>query len=339
MTRSDSNGVQPVLDEGRSTTTYVQLEQAVERALAAPSVHNTQPWRWRNGSDRSELHADRDRHLAGTDPEGRDLVISCGAALHHLRVALAGAGFASCTVRTPDPEDRHHLATVQVVDGPPDPGDTALFGQLTRRRTDRRGYVGPSVSQPTVDQLVRAATVRGAMLRPVTDPARRQQLLAVLEDAAARQPHTPGYLAVLMTWTHRYADAKDGVPRQAVPRSWPTDARHLQRFPAGTLRSDVGLDPGAGMLFALCTREDDETAQLIAGEAASAVLLTATRAGLASAPMSQAVELATTRDRLRRQVLGVPEYPQLVIRVGRSPAGSAALPPTPRRSIRSVLLR
>lgn len=339
MTTAEGYGTLPIRDEGPAVASYVQLERAVELALSAPSVHNTQPWRWRIGLDRVELHADLGRHLAGTDPEHRDLVISCGAALHHLRVALAGTGLASRTTVLPDPENRYHLATVQVVSGRPDPADAAFYGQLNRRRTDRRGYRAEPVPEAVVGQLVAAAAAQGAVLRPVTDPERRQRLLALLDDAAARQPHTPGYLAELMNWTHRYADARDGVPSTAVPgRGAGMETRHLQRFPAGTLRPDVGSDSDAGTLLALCTRRDDEAGRLTAGEATSAVLLTATRAGLASAPLSQAVEIATTRDLLQREVLGVPEHPQLLIRVGRAPARVAALHPTPRRSIRSVLL-
>ena len=64
------------------------LAEAVERALRAPSVHNTQPWLWRINPRVIELHADWTRHLAATDPDRRDVLLSCGAALHHLQVAL-----------------------------------------------------------------------------------------------------------------------------------------------------------------------------------------------------------------------------------------------------------
>src|SRR6476620_3890280 len=56
------------------------LTRAVGRALRAPSVHNSQPWQWRISDGVVELHADPDRHLVGTDPDRRDLVISCEAA-------------------------------------------------------------------------------------------------------------------------------------------------------------------------------------------------------------------------------------------------------------------
>ncbi|MDX6584329.1 MAG: hypothetical protein QOI10_3513, partial [Solirubrobacterales bacterium] len=60
---------------------------ALELAVRAPSLHNTQPWRWRVGDESVQLYLDQARQLPATDPEGRELIISCGAALHHLLVA------------------------------------------------------------------------------------------------------------------------------------------------------------------------------------------------------------------------------------------------------------
>ena len=93
------------------------LVTAVEHALRAPSVHNTQPWRWRITDHAVQLHADWNRHLVATDPGRRDLVLSCGAALHHLLVALAAQGVPVQVDRLPDPEDSGHLATVAVGHG------------------------------------------------------------------------------------------------------------------------------------------------------------------------------------------------------------------------------
>ena len=315
------------------------LRHAVELALQAPSVHNTQPWLFRLGTDEVELHADPGRHLPGTDPDQRDLLISCGAVLHHLRVAAAGLGLALEVDRLPDPERRHHLATARVVDGPPDRAEAALFGQLGRRRTDRRHYAAEPVPPARVASLVARASALGVGLVPVTDPGVLARTHRVLADAAADQRHEPGYLAELLTWTHRYAGSRDGVPAAVVPsRQGGPDEQALARFPAGRLTGRQALGPDGGLLLVLTTPHDERADRLVAGEATSAVLLTATRAGLATAPLSQAVELAGSRERLR-VALGVADHPQLVVRIGTPPLGSALLPPTPRRPLESVLLR
>ena len=103
----------------------------MRHALRAPSVHNTQPWRWRLGDDAVQLHADRGRHLVATDPDGRDLVLSCGAALHHLLVALAAQGVEVEVDRLPDPED---TGTSPRSRSGPGPG-TPRIRRCTRRST------------------------------------------------------------------------------------------------------------------------------------------------------------------------------------------------------------
>ncbi|GAA4542201.1 Acg family FMN-binding oxidoreductase [Pseudonocardia xishanensis] len=312
------------------------LRHAVELALQAPSVHNTQPWLFRLSADEVELHADPARHLAGTDPDHRDLLISCGAVLHHLVVAAAGLGIALEVERLPDPERRHHLATARMVGGPPDRTEAALFGQLGRRRTDRRQYAAEPVPPARIASLVARAAAFGVGLVPATDPGVLARMHDVLSDAATRQRHEPGYLAELLIWTHRYAGTRDGVPAAAVPARPGEPA--LTRFPAGRLTGRQAFGPDGGLLLVLTTARDDRIDRLAAGEAASAVLLGATRVGLATAPLSQAVEQPQTRERLRR-ALGMADHPQLVVRIGTPPLGSAPLPATPRRSLEAVLLR
>ncbi|MCE3554128.1 NAD(P)H nitroreductase [Pseudonocardia sp. RS11V-5] len=314
------------------------LERSVQLALRAPSVHNTQPWRWRLRPREVELHSDAARHLPGTDPDRRDLVISCGAALHHLCVAVAGFGGAVDVDRLPDPEDSTHLATVRLTDGQPDPSAAALFGQLARRHSDRRRYSPEPVPAAHLAALVQRAAQLGAVAVPVTDPAVLTKMNDVLGQAAREQRHEPGYLAELLMWTRRYADAGDGVPPAAVPvRTGQWDEPGLQRFPSGTLSPGHGLGPDGGVLLVLATPDDDTAARLAAGEATSAVLLTATRGGLATDPLSQAVEMPDAREGLRA-ALGLAEHPQLVIRLGFPAPGAPPLEPTPRRPLRSVLL-
>ena len=176
-------------------TRTADLTAAVEHALRAPSVHNTQPWQWRIGHDAVELHADWNRHLAATDPDRRDLVISCGAALHHLEVALAARGLTAQVRRLPDREDRGHLATVAVRAGRADALDADLFPSIGLRQTDRRRMSHRPVSAEHVAVLTAQARRTGALLLPVTGAAMRQRLTATLADAAHRQDLAPGYAA------------------------------------------------------------------------------------------------------------------------------------------------
>ncbi|GEL19607.1 Acg family FMN-binding oxidoreductase [Pseudonocardia asaccharolytica] len=317
------------------------LARAVEHALRAPSVHNTQPWRWRIRGDAVWLYADLNRQLIGTDPDRRDLVISCGAALHHLRVALAGLGVATTTRRLPDPEDRTLLALLRATEGQPDPRDAALAAAIDRRHTDRRVFPDEPVGPGRLRQLAEAAAGQGAELHPVVGAEARERLVGLLGEAATRQRFVPGYPAELAIWTRRYPGGRDGIPATALPAHHEVgpEGTGLRRFPSGRLGTGhhvLSADEDGAVLMVLTTAGDEVSDWLRAGEATSAVLLTATRLGLATTPLSQAVEIAHTRRALADTVLRVPEHPQLLMRVGRVPAGPA-LPATPRRPLSSVL--
>lgn len=323
------------------------LAVAVETALRAPSVHNTQPWRWHIRPEAVELHADFNRHLPWTDPARRDLVLSCGAALHHLRVALAAQDLATRVDRLPDAESEGHLATVTV--SPGTGGDQALarlLPALERRRTERRQMSMRPVPATAVAECVRQARLEGADLVPVATDEIRHQLAATLIEAAREQAVAPGYPAELMIWTHRYAGGRDGVPASHVaePPVGLAGPSPLRAFAEPGLRQphwpgETGPPDDAAELLVLVTAADSRSEWLRAGEALSAVLLTATQAGLATTPLSQAIEVESARRRLRRLVLDGSTFPQLIIRLG-WPIGTAEeLPASPRRDLSSVLLR
>ncbi|MFC4944924.1 Acg family FMN-binding oxidoreductase [Pseudonocardia sp. GCM10023141] len=317
------------------------LLRAVAYAVRAPSVHNTQPWRWLLGPDVVELYADRDRRLPITDPDGRDLLLSCGAALHHLVVTLAGHGIGATVHRLPDPDDSSHLATIRTAAHHGDGIDASLAAMIGRRRTDRRPMSPDPVGPGVLHALAYQAARKGATLVLMRDEAQVRRLLGNLAEAADRQRHEPGYAAELRQWTHRYHAARDGIPAASI--AVPSGAGPLRRFPSAQQdrapRTRYALDAQDGAaLTVITTKGDTPVDRLQAGEAASAVLLAATRFGLATTPLSQALEVESARRSLARDVLRVPEVPQLVIRVGWPVAGAAELPPTPRRALHDVVM-
>ncbi len=95
-------------------------EKSVLAALAlasrAPSVHNSQPWLWRLGPGVIHLYSDP-RWLTATDPDARDLMLGCGAVLHHATVALAATEIASVVHRLPNRAQPDHLAAVELMRG------------------------------------------------------------------------------------------------------------------------------------------------------------------------------------------------------------------------------
>ena len=318
------------------------LVTAVEESLRAPSVHNTQPWRWRFRGSGVELHADRGRRLTATDPEGRDLVLSCGCALHHLRVALAVRGVGCSVAYAPDPDNSDHLATVTLTSAAPDKAAAALFGQITRRHTERRRMSHRPVPPELLGELAEQAHHAGARMIPIADAATRERLTAAFREAAARQRFVPGYAAELQLWTRRTAGARDGIGAASIAE--PLEAG----FPLRTFTEHGQLTqprpaPGHGdtddaaELAVIVTNGDGTTERLRAGEALSAVLLHATRLRLATTPLSQATEVAEARSAIGR-MLETFRQPQILVRVGWPATAAGELPATPRRDLHSVLM-
>ena len=145
------------------------VQGAIELALRAPSIHNSQPWRWEISEHAVELYADATRWLPATDADGRDLVVSCGAALHHLRVALAAAGLHTTVARLPDSDQDDHLAAVDLQPGDVADTELALASRITQRRSDRRPFSDWPVPEDFVQRLERAASEQGAILRVIDD--------------------------------------------------------------------------------------------------------------------------------------------------------------------------
>ncbi|WP_436498377.1 Acg family FMN-binding oxidoreductase [Actinokineospora sp. HUAS TT18] len=308
---------------------------ALELAGRAPSVHNSQPWRWRLGEASVHLYADWSRQLPATDPDGRDLLISCGAALHHLRVAFAAFGWRATIHRLPNPAEPDHLAAVELAPAQPTRPEITAAAAILRRRSDRRPYGGTPVPLDRVATLTKAAGQCGVVLTRPT-PATREALGAAISLADAEQERDPGYATEVALWTGRDQAAKDGVPRRNAVAARRYSDVGLRRFStAGIAVPDQ--DTGAGLLVVLGTASDDPLSRLRAGEATSAVLLAATGERLSCCPLTQPLEVASARELVRESVLDGAMVPQMIVRVGWPRPSAKPLPSTPRRPVDELI--
>jgi nitroreductase len=314
---------------------YQAAVGAIELATRAPSIHNSQPWRCSVDRSTVHLYAAVDRWLPATDGDRRDLMLSCGAMLHHLVVALRATGLRPTVHRMPNPAFEDHLAAIDVESVEPADDDIALARVLGERRTDRRPYSSWPVPDPFLAQLSERASERGAILRVVTDPATHNSLLTAIGQAAAIQRTQPGYETELALWT-RSVVSDDGVPAANLLQTTSRQADASRDFPQGGDLPSGGSEPDGAILLVLGTASDDPLSRLRAGEAMSAVMLRATQLGLATCPLSQPIEVAAARSLVHDSVLGGTLAPQLILRAGFPPTREP-LPPTPRRPVREVL--
>ena len=146
------------------------IATALSAAGRAPSVANSQPWLWRLTRGGLELFADRSRRLVLSDPDARSLLISCGATLHHMKVAMAAEGWASHVERLPDDRDPSLLAAVRFALRRPTEYELMLASAIAHRTSDRRPMSSWPVAPDQILKLISAAATNGAFLQPLDNP-------------------------------------------------------------------------------------------------------------------------------------------------------------------------
>ena len=312
------------------------IRSAVRLACRAPSLHNSQPWRWVAEDDTVQLFLDKDRVLYSTDHSGREAVIGCGAVLDHFRVSMAAAGWTANVDRYPNPNNPLHLASVDfspmelVTEGHRRRADAILL-----RRTDRLPFAEPPDWGSVESQLRRSATSDAVRVDVIADDL-RPELAAASQLTESLRLYDTSYHTELAWWTGPFED-REGVPHSSLVSASESDRVDVGRnFPV-THHSDRRFEFGHdhSKMLVLSTYDNDRTSVLQCGEVLSAVLLEATMAGLATCTLTHITELRASRD-IVATLIDQTTTPQALIRVGLAPQIEERPPATPRRPIDEV---
>lgn len=321
-----------------TTLTYdQQLRHIVQIAGLAPSVHNTQPWRFALLEDGLELRADPTKGLPVLDGDGRQLHLSCGAALYHARVSARALGLHARVRLLPDPLDPTVLATLVITPGPPPRFEEVQAATAILHRHTFRGAFDPApVPEPLIARLREVAEAEGAVLRRVSSPDDVVQLAVLLDHASRDEERDPAYRAELQRWLRTDPASADGLPVDVVNLRADGSTVRQRDFVGQHPEGVDGSQPAADrpLLLVVGTAQDDTESWLRAGQALAAVLLVAADVDVQAQPLGQVTDTTGYRRRLQ-SALSMIAMPQLVLRMGRAPRAAAA---TPRRDLEDVLV-
>jgi nitroreductase len=305
------------------------LTAAAEAAGYAPSIHNTQPWHWRVIGDVLELHTEPDRQLTTSDPDGRLMVLSCGAALHHARTALAAEGWTTDIDRLPDPTRPTLLARVRATGrADTDPQAMRHLQTIRIRHTDRRPVADTPVESGVLSAVRGAVESEHSWLHLM----RRDDVLDLAVAAGRAQTletFDPQWREEMAYWAGGVRNDGLGIPATAIPAEAPQTTVPGRDFGVhGDLQVSAEHDGAAsyGILFG---PDDTPVSWLRGGEALSAGWLVATELSISLLPLSAAIEVDTTRAIIRRLIAGLGE-PLLLLRLGHPDPDRAGPPHTPR---------
>ncbi|MDT7573339.1 MAG: hypothetical protein QOE05_3513 [Actinomycetota bacterium] len=318
-----------------ATPTTEQLRHVVQAAGLAPSVHNTQPWRFVARADRLELHADPSRQLRVLDPDGRQLHMSCGAALLHARVAARALGLGVQVHLLPDPAVPTHLADVVLTPGQPaSDAEIRLATAILQRHTHRGAFEQRPVPAAVLAGLCHVAQSEGGRLEEVVAADKLIELEVLLASADAMEERDDRYREELTQWVHEGPIRSDGIPAAALEQA-PGSSLRQRDFTLTHADAVDGSAPPADRpaVVVLTTDDDTPVSWLRAGQALAAVLLRAADLGVQAQPLGQVTDIVAYRLGLR-QALGIIAMPQLVLRMGFAPRTAI----TPRRSVDEVLV-
>ncbi len=309
-----------------------QVEFLIATAARAPSIHNTQPWRFRVRPYSIELLADPQRKLR-VDALGREMLISCGGALFGLRLALRSLGYVPVVQVLPEPAKLRLLARVGIGGTEPATGaEREMLDALPHRHTHRGPFAAGPLPAGMLAGLQHDALTEGATLALIDRAYAYERLADITHGIGRRLDLDPRARADIREWTRAPGSpARDGVPASAFAGEPDHHRGRLPQrdFDLGRGLGLIGMDgPPPAATAVLLTPGDTRGDWICAGQALHRVVAHGASRWVFASLHTQALEAAAGRA-LVRDRLALPGTPQMIMQLGnaRSTHVTARRPP------------
>lgn len=289
------------------------LAHLLEAASHAPSAHNTQPWRLRWLGDASHIFVAEERMLAIADPEGFDTFHAIGAVLENVLLTLRQLGFEGKYEVAHRWDPRQPVVRIRWRSRAGVKPDPTLYRMIPIRRTSRLAYFREAIL-PCILGEIRAAAAP-SKLYLLTDSEAIAEIRCLATKAEAQALQNRSYAAELYRWL-RFSRRdscwyRDGLNAECM--GWnaietrlarqflkPAFAKVVAKSPwTRWLYSDTSKQaPFAPALCLLTTADSSLAGHVNAGRNLQRVWLTAAAQGLATQPLSAAVDDSRARGRV-----------------------------------------
>jgi nitroreductase len=320
--------------------------------ILSPSGHNTQPWLFKIlGNNLIEVYADRSRALPLVDPDDRELLISCGAALYHLRIAANHFGIVDEVQLLPDSNNPDLLARLSLEEKDYEGtikkqanNDRPLFEAILKRRSNRSPFENRRLPDDLLASLKDSASTYVAWLDVIDDEDldKKNSLADLISQGDKIQLSDKRFRRELAAWIHpNRSKSRDGMPGYAHGMTHDI-ASHVGPFlirtfdiGKGQAAKDKELASGSPVLGVLGTDADEPLNWIQTGQALARMLLQARAENVWTTFMNQPIEVPELRPKLLQALGRATGFPQLLVRMGYS----KEVKPTPRRDIQDVVIK
>ncbi|MFN4286214.1 MAG: Acg family FMN-binding oxidoreductase [Lacibacter sp.] len=317
-----------------------QFHALLEAAAAAPSSHNTQPWKFAVEGHYIRISADLQRRLPVADADDHELYISLGAALENLVLAAGAAGFGSNVMY-----DLQHPTQPGVIvhlyenaDIRPDP----LAASIGRRHVNRSEYLNEPLPFELLHLLQQSVRPEEADVYIVTDAATREKLGRLTAVACRMQFRNPAFREELGRWV-RFSEKEalqtgDGIAVASLgaPAVGAAVGRFVFRYCTHAVSEAIKaaeLAEAGPVLAVLSTTNNTPEGWVKLGRSFERLSLCTTRYDLAHAHLNMACEVPEVRKHLKA-TLQLNGEPLLLLRIGYP---KKVLPASQRRPLASML--
>ena len=322
-------------------TPKAQLHFLLNYAVLAPSGHNAQPWLFRFADEGVELVFNRSRALAIVDPDNREMIISCGAALGNLEVAARYFGYQANIQLGSFLGNPDCLAKVTLSKGTlPTANDIALFEVIRVRQTNRSAFTSEKIPEGALSQCVEAAAAVAVEFSYRSDHKTKSEIAKLTMSADKTQFSKPWFRVELASWMHsNKRDGKDGMSayRFGLPDVFTPIAGFLIRtFNLGNRVAQSNkrrIEAGSPVLGVFATQSDQPNDWVNTGRALAQVLLIFTSVGFSASYLNQSIEINSLRRQLHKEFNAL-AYPQIMLRIGRAEMAAFSV----RRSVDDCII-